>query len=129
MIKQIIKFFDRLEDRARGKLSRVPIFYAFLGGIGVVLFWRGVWHSADDFNMPAIASLILGTIILLITGAFVSTFIGNKLIVTGLYGEKRLAEKTEEEIKSEGDQIDRLQTTLNRVEKELEKIESEIHHN
>jgi membrane-bound ClpP family serine protease len=127
MIKPILKYFDKLEDRTRGQLSRTPIFYAFLGGIGVVLFWRGIWHSADDINMPAVVSLILGTIILLITGAFVTTFIGNKLIVSGLYGEKRLAEKTEEEIKSEGDQIEKIQNSLDKVEKELEKIESEIH--
>ena len=38
---------DKLEDHVRGFLSHYPIVYAFVGGIGVVIFWRGVWHTAD----------------------------------------------------------------------------------
>ena len=47
MTKNIVKFFDKLEDKTRAMLSRMPILYAFVGGIGVVLFWRGVWHTTD----------------------------------------------------------------------------------
>jgi hypothetical protein len=129
MIRKIVKFFDKLEDKTRGGLSRWPIMYAFIGGIGVVLFWRGVWNTADDFGVMPIFSLLLGSIILLITGAFVSSFIGSKLIISGLYGEKKLTEKTEDEIKTEGDKIAKLQNSINHVEKELEKIEAEIHKN
>jgi hypothetical protein len=128
MTKNIIKFFDRLEDKIRAKLSHAPLLYAFLGGVGVVLFWRGVWHIADDVNMSAIASIIIGTIILLITGVFVSAFIGNRLIISGLSGEKKLAEKTEGEIETEEMQIKKIQSSLNKVENQIEKIESEIKH-
>jgi hypothetical protein len=41
MTRNILAFFDKLEDKTRAKLSRVPLLYAFLGGIGIVLFWRG----------------------------------------------------------------------------------------
>ena len=74
-VKRIIKFFDKLEDEVRGKLSRNPFLYALLGGIGVVLFWRGIWHIADDINLGSGISLIIGSVILLMTGVFVSEFI------------------------------------------------------
>jgi len=126
MLKKVIHFFDKLEDKMRGKLSHLPFLYAFFGGIGVVLFWRGVWHLADDVNMSSIISLIIGSIILLITGVFVSVFVGNRLIISGLKGEKKIVEKTEEEIINEESQIDKLQKTINKVEKKLENIVSEI---
>lgn len=40
-------FFDLLEDHVRGWFSHYPILYGIVGGFGVVLFWRGVWHSTD----------------------------------------------------------------------------------
>ena len=126
MIKKIVRFFDKLEDRVRGKLSHYPIFYAFIGGVGVVLFWRGVWHIADDINMSSIASLIIATILLLLTGVFVSAFIGNRLIISGLIGEKKLEEKEESEIETEEAQLINLQDTLDRIEKKLDYLEREI---
>ncbi len=144
MTKAVIKFFDRLEDKTRARLSRAPLLYALIGGIGVVLFWRGVWHTTDfltlyflgdvEFTLLDIAdgplSFVIGTMILLVTGVYVSAFIGNRLIISGLSGEKKLAEKTEEEIETEEDQIKKMQSTLNKVEQEISKIESEIktHH-
>jgi hypothetical protein len=142
MIKMILKFFDRLEDKTRARLSRAPLLYALVGGIGVVLFWRGVWHTTDfltlyflgdqEFTLLEMAdgplSFIIGTTILLVTGVYVSAFIGNRLIISGLSGEKKLAEKTEEEIETEEDQIRKMQITLNKVEEEISKIETEIKH-
>lgn len=113
-------FFDLLEDKVRGRLSHFPILYAFCGGIGIVLFWRGVWHSADYImlllrNNIGISStdlsteiwwdgplsFLIGTILLLISGLFVSNFIGNEIIMSGLRGEKKLSEKTETEVRTE----------------------------
>ena len=126
MIKRIIRFFDKLEDKVRGRLSHYPIFYAVAGGIGVVLFWRGVWHTADELNIGSLSSLILGAVILLITGVFVSAFIGNRLIISGLIGEKKIEEKEQEEIETEEMQLTDLQNTLRRVEKKLSHIEEEM---
>lgn len=123
MIKKIVRFFDKLEDKVRGRLSHYPIFYAFLGGIGVVLFWRGVWHTADDINISSTASLVIAVVLLLMTGVFVSAFIGNRLIISGLIGEKKLEEKEESEIETEEAQIINLQNTLNRIEKKLNDFE------
>lgn len=125
MIKRIVRFFDRLEDRIRGKLSHYPILYAFIGGVGVVLFWRGVWHLADDISLNNGISMVLGVMILLFTGIFVTEFIGNRLIVSGLVGEKKLEEKEVDEIETEEDQIRSLQNTLTRLEKKLDHIDEE----
>src|SRR3989338_4638877 len=126
VIKKIVQFFDKLEDKTRAKLSHTPIVYAFLGGIGVVLFWRGVWHIADDINLNSIISIIIGSIILLVTGVFVSAFIGSRLIISGLSGEKKLAEKEASEIKNEETQLKNLQNTLNRVDRKLSHLESDL---
>ena len=121
-----MNFLDKLERRVRGKLSHYPIFYAFVGGIGVVLFWRGVWHTADDLNLGSLISIIIGVVILILTGVFVSSFIGNQLIISGLVGEKKIAEKEEGELQTEEMQLKNLQGTLNRLEKKLDHIDAEI---
>ena len=121
-----MRFFDKIEDKIRGKLSHYPILYAFIGGVGIVLFWRGVWHLADDINLESGISFIIGTVILLMTGVFVSEFIGKKLIISGLIGEKKLTEKEESEIQTEETQLKNLQNILNRVEKKLEHIDQDI---
>ncbi|MBP9711665.1 MAG: hypothetical protein KBD55_01385 [Candidatus Pacebacteria bacterium] len=126
MIKNVIRFFDKLEDRVRGKLSHYPILYAFIGGFGLVLFWRGVWHIADDFGMGSFVSLVAGSVILLMTGVFVAEFIGNRLIISGLIGEKKISEKAKEEIETEENQLKNLQHTLERLEKKLEHMDEEI---
>jgi len=127
--KKIVKFFDKLEDKIRGKLSHYPILYALIGGIGIVLFWRGVWHIADDINLSSIISILIGSILLLLTGVFVSAFIGSKLIISGLIGEKKLEEKEESEIQTEEAQIRDLQSTLRRLEKKLDHIDEDIEKN
>ena len=127
VLKTLEHFFDKIEDKIRGKLSHYPKVYAFIGGVGLILFWRGIWHMADDINMNSSISFIFGTIILLTTGVFVSAFIGSRLIITGLVGEKKITEKTEEEIETEETQIKNLQNTLKRVEEKLEHIDSDVH--
>ena len=122
----MINYFDRLEIKIRGKLSHYPILYAFIGGTGVVLFWRGVWHAADDINLGSIISLIIGFVILVVAGVFVTEFIGNKLIISGLVGEKKLSKTEEGQIETEESQLKNLQNTLNRVEKKLNDLEGEV---
>ena len=125
-MKSIFKFFDKLEDRVRAYLSHAPLWYSFVGGVGVVLFWRGVWHTADELQLGAIASVIIGACILLITGVFVSAFIGNRLILSGLSGEKKLEEKTKEEIETEEDQIQKIQKIVVEIQEEIKKVESTL---
>lgn len=81
---------------------------------------------ADDFGLTPVASVFIGTVILLLTGVFVSAFIGSRIILSGLKGEEKIVEKAEKEIKVEESQIDQIETTLEKVEKELKEVRSEI---
>ncbi|MBI5079399.1 hypothetical protein HZB06_01870 [Candidatus Wolfebacteria bacterium] len=75
MVRKIVRFFDKLEDRIRAVLSRWPIVYAFIGAVGIVLFWRGVWITADMFPfMSGPVSVFISIIALLLTGFFVYFF-------------------------------------------------------
>jgi type VI protein secretion system component VasK len=127
-MKRIIKFFDRLEDKVRSKLSRVPILYAIIGGVAIVLFWRGVWYTADLFPfMTGPVSIIISSIIMLTTGLFVSFFIGDRVILSGLKHEKKVAEKTEEEVKAESDKLDIIIVKLHKVEKDIDLLKGSIY--
>ena len=124
----ILRFFDRLEDKTRGHLSRLPIFYAIIGGFCLVLFWRGAWSVADTLEklggwwaivFSPTVSLLLSAFALLLTGLFVSFFIGDRIILSGLTHEKKIEEKTESEVRAEG-------TLLRDMYKKMEKIEQTI---
>lgn len=115
LFKKLYNLGDKLEDKVRGKLSHFPIIYAFIGGAGIIIFWRGIWHTVDflvEFivtkGQPTTTvwwdgpfSVFLGTSVLLLVGLFVSSFIGNEIIISGIKGDKRIAEKTEVEIKQD----------------------------
>lgn len=129
MIKKIIKFFDKLEDKVRASLSRRPILYTLIGAVAIVLFWRGVWMVADMFPfLTGPVSILISVVILLITGVFVSFFIGEGIILSGLKKEKKLVEKTEAEIKTEteklADKLTGIETKLQDIEKDLEELKS-----
>ena len=144
MTKQILHFFDRLEDKIRGFLSHYPLLYALIAGVGVVLFWRGVWNTADiidtrvvqfgeipfEFDLFNIlsgpVSVLIGSVILLITGVFVSEFIGGNLIISGIKGEKKMVEKTEDQIKEEGAELKHIENTLHKIQDEITEIKEEI---
>jgi hypothetical protein len=124
-------FFDRLEDAVRGKLSKHPFVYGFVGGSGVILFWRGVWHTADYLEESTeigavvfsdVGSMLTGIVILLMSGLFVSVFIGDSILISGLKKEKKLTEKTEEEVVEEKKDIEIIEEQISEISAKLEKI-------
>lgn len=120
VMKHFISFFDRLEDRARFRLSRNPILYALIGSVGIILMWKGVWEMAE--LLPLLfgpVSFVLGVVILLWTGLLVSFYIGDSIILSGFRREKKLAEKTEKEIKYDTDLLKEIATRLERIEKKI----------
>lgn len=127
MIKKVIKYFDRLEDRVRERLSHYVVLYAMIGGIAIVLFWRGVWYTADMFPfLTGPVSVLISTIIMLATGLFVSFFVGDIIILSGLKKEKKLAEKTEEEVRVEAEITTKVLAKLEKIERDLEEIKNKI---
>lgn len=140
-----MKFIHRLEERIRVLLSHHPKLYALIVGIGIVLFWRGVWHTADlthmlwnyyqnDLTIDLVASpwwdgpwsFLVGTAMLYFTGAFTSSFIGNELILSGLRGEKKLNQKEQLEIESEAHAILEIKGSLKDVTSKLDLLEEKI---
>ncbi|MCL5012097.1 MAG: hypothetical protein M1320_01600 [Patescibacteria group bacterium] len=126
MFKKTLKFFDKLEDKIRHQLSKTPLLYAIIGGVAIVLFWRGVWHLADDWGMSSLTSLIISVVIMLATGTFVSFFIGEQILLSGLREEKRLDEKTEEEIEQEDDRIANMRHEIDEIRDDVEEIKSAV---
>lgn len=120
MITRIVRFFDRLEDKVRSRLSRHPILYTMIGGVAIVLFWKGVWETAELFPfLFGPASILISVAILLITGLFVSFFIGDRIILSGLKKEKKLVERAESEIETEEDVLSEIQDDVARIEDEV----------
>ncbi|MDP2946392.1 MAG: hypothetical protein Q8N61_03010 [bacterium] len=129
-MRKILSFFDKLEDDIRAALSRHPIIYAFIGGTAIVLFWRGVWLVADTLPfLTGPVSIFVSVAILLAMGLFVSFFIGDSIIISGLKKEKRLDEKVVSEVKTELDMLTDIQKRLNDIEKELKTLREEMREN
>lgn len=118
-MKSLWHFFDHLEDVIRRKLSRWPIVYAFIGGVGIVSFWRGVWGTSDLLGISPQASLVGGLVIMLVIGILVTEFLGNRIIISGLRGEKKLEEKTLKEIEEE-------EASLANLHKQVDAIEAMV---
>lgn len=133
---KFLNFFDKLEDRVRGHLSKYPIFYSVLGSVFLVLLWRGIWHTADlleaeggvlGFLFHPFVSATWATWGLLLIGLFVSMFVGDMIIMSGLRRSKKVTEQTEEDIKAEEQkeehELERIEEQLNRIEKKIEEDE------
>lgn len=131
----VYSFFDKLEDHIRGTLSRHAFIYTFIGGTGLVLFWRGVWHVADALEnldgasrvlFSPMGSVILGSIILLATGLFVSVFVGDSIIMSGIRKDKKIIDKTIDEVESEKSEVEQTLLLLLDVKKEVERLEDKV---
>ncbi len=127
MIRKIIYFFDKLEDKVRHKLSKFAVIYAIIVGFAIVLFWHGVERLADKFSFltPEI-SILISVLILLLTGTLISFFIGNEIIVSGLKAERRIDQRTEEDIRSEEEKIARLNRLIEEIRQDVAEIKKKI---
>lgn len=123
-MRPILKFFDKLEDRIRAYLSHYPMFYAIVGGFAIVIFWRGVWELADMINLSPLWSVVVSIVVMMATGVFVSFFIPDLVILSGLKKEKKIVEKTEEEIKEEENILISISKRLEKMEKDIDEIKN-----
>lgn len=131
MRKALIKFFDRIEDKVRIRLSHRAILYAFVGGAATLLFWRGAWRTFDAIEslggifgvlLSPPVSLVISIIVLLTTGLFVSVFIGERVIISGLKQEKKIFDKTESEIKEEEGMLFEVKLTMDKLKQDVAEI-------
>ena len=122
MVRKIFNFFDKLEDWVRINLSHSPIIYALVGAVGIILLWKGVWEVAELIpGLHGFGSIVMGVVILLLSGLLVSFFIGDSIILSGFKREKKLVEKTEAEILK----VEKTQTA--EIIAKLEHLEDDIH--
>lgn len=121
IFNKFYKFFDRLEDRIRGKLSKIPLFYALIGAVTTVSIWRGVWEVSDQLHIPGWVSLVGGILIAMIVGLFVSFYIGEHIVISGINKDKRIDEKTEEEIRKEKGVLIEIQKEIKEIKEILQK--------
>lgn len=130
-MKKILRFFDRLEDVTRDMLSHHPIPYAFIGGTLVVLYWRGIWHTADMIEMSgshwafvfsAPLQVFVTGALLMLTGLVVSVFIGDSIILSGIKHEKKVFEKAESEIQIEEKEISSVERKLKVLEGKIDAL-------
>lgn len=135
MKKKLIRFFDRIEDKVRIRLSHRAIVYAFVGGAATLLFWRGAWRTFDEiekwggifgFLLSPVVSLILSVIILLMSGLFVSVFIGERIIISGLKQEKKIFDKTESEIKEEEGLLFDVKSSIDNLKRDVNEIKESM---
>jgi len=129
--KKILSFFDKLEDFVRIELSHNPILYALVGAVGIILLWKGVWEVAQLIpGLYGFGSIVMGVIILLVSGLLVSFFIGDSIIISGFKKEKKLVEKSELDIlKAEHTQTKEIVAKLDHLEKDIEGLKSDHRHN
>jgi len=138
IFKKIFKFFDRTEDKTRSKLSKYPVLYATIGAVGLVLLWRGVWMVADSLSVfdnnpfdktvfiDGAISIGASVVILLVSGLFVSFFIGDRIILSGLKKEKKMEEKTKEELDAEMNVVNKMEEKIENIEENIEKIKESL---
>jgi uncharacterized protein YneF (UPF0154 family) len=123
MFKRINRFFDKFEDGVRTRLSHHPVIYAFIGGFATVVFWRGVWLTMDYFKfMTPLVSIFLSTAVMLATGTFISFFIGESILMSGLKEEKRIDQKTERELIEEEARLKRIISEIDEIRKIVNEI-------
>jgi hypothetical protein len=115
-----------------------------------VIFWRGIWHAADVIEnntnwaylliwpfidpdgtygsilFSPLGSIIFSISLLLATGLFVSVFIGESIIMSGLRKDKKVIDKTIDEVEDEKADIRKTLILISDVKKELEVLESKV---
>ena len=129
MVRKVLTFFDKLEDYVRIELSHSPIIYALVGAVGIILLWKGVWEVAELIpGLHGLGSIVMGVIILLVSGLLVSFFIGDSIIISGFKKEKKLVEKSEMDIlKAEHTQTREIVAKIEHLEKDIHEIKADHH--
>jgi hypothetical protein len=79
---------------------------------------KGFWEIA--FHEPI--SVVWSGAVLLMTGLFVSSFIGERIVISGLKNEKKVTDRTEEEVQNEESKIKILNSKIDVLVEEVKLI-------
>jgi uncharacterized coiled-coil protein SlyX len=71
-------------------------------------------------------SIIISVVILLATGLFVSYFVGDMIIISGLKKDKKMSDKKEEEFRKEEMVMERIEDKLDELNEKIEAMEDKI---
>jgi hypothetical protein len=123
-MRYFTNIFLRIEEDARTYFEHVPFLHAFLAGIGVVLFWRGVWEYADRLHIHPLLSLGIGILLLGGIGLFLQTFVGNTLIIKSVKKEARLEQQEEKKIEKVAQEMQEEEVTLAHISEQIKKLEA-----
>lgn len=115
----VTKTLLNIEDNARKFFERIPFIHALLAGIGVVLFWRGIWESADKMALDPLSSALLGIALLGGIGLFIQTFVGNTIIIKSVKKEEQLEKTTVKKVQQE-------EITLLQLSQKIDELNSKI---
>ncbi|MDQ1281745.1 MAG: hypothetical protein QG630_96 [Patescibacteria group bacterium] len=134
--QKIESYFSKTELKNRAYLSKRKFLYALLGGAGVVLYWRGIWHSADILEIKGglilkiifspVGSIILGILLLSSIGLLVQAFIGADVIISGIKKEKQEIDKTEEELKKDEEAREKEKNLIKEIDEHLHSLQKEM---
>jgi len=123
-MKPITNIFLSIEDRARRYFEKMPFIQALVAGVGVIIFWRGIWELLDRTHVSPGVSIVLGCLLLGAVGVFVQTFIGNTIIIKEVKQEekieKKAMQKMEGEVGTETVTLAQLSAKLDMVMKKIE---------
>lgn len=120
--------FLSIESRARKYFERFPFIHAFLAGVGVILFWRGIWEVADRYHLHPIISIVAGVIILVGIGLFIHTFIGNAIIIKNVKHEINIEKENRKDFSVFEKDIAKEEITLFHLSQKLDKLNEKINH-
>ncbi len=74
----------------------------------------------DDISwMNGWVTLAISALMLMLSGVFVSQFVSNHIIMSGIRREKKMVEKVSEEIKTDAESIREISERLKRIEQEF----------
>ncbi len=116
----------KIEEGARKFFEYIPFTHAFLAGVGVILFWRGVWEIADILMLDPVASILLGCVILGGIGLFIQTFVGNAIIIKNVKREEQREAATERKVKQVEQELVTEEITMNKLAQKLDELNKKI---
>ena len=123
-MKRITSILLQTEEDARKYFERTPFLQAFIAGVGVIVFWRGVWEWLDGIHVSPFTSVVVGTLLLGGVGVFLQTFIGNTIIIKNVNQEekkeKKIFEKIEGEVVGEDITLKQLSDKIDELSRKIE---------